>query len=349
MIYKNVILYYFSGTGNALTAARWIKNLAEQSGRSVKIVPIDNGYKPDPDDLTDDTLIGFFYPTHGFNAAPTMLEFIRKFPRGKNPVFLVNTRAGTKIFRWAAPGVSGSAQLLPVLILASRGYSIRGGLPLDMPSNWISVHPALTDSAVRFIVDACNQRVVRFFEQLITGRRLLRRITLELIIDLPLLPVTIAYYLFGRFYLAKTFIPTHECDGCSVCYNHCPAGAITLVRNRPYWKYNCESCMRCISFCPRKAIQSSHLIFFGGLFVAFYPTVQYLQTLFFPELGAMNEWLAFTINNLSAMALVYGVYPLIHRILPASIVGRFFKYTSLTAYWRRYRAPGVHITSFKKP
>ena len=87
-------------------------------------------------------LIGFAFPTHGFNAAPIMLRFIAGFPSGLcKDVFLLNTRAGMKLSKIFMPGVSGVALLLPAFILFLKGYQMhwiqtcRYAIKLDFTSS----------------------------------------------------------------------------------------------------------------------------------------------------------------------------------------------------------------------
>jgi hypothetical protein len=55
-----------------------------------------------------------------------------KFPANiRADVFILNTRAGIKLFNIFIPGISGAAQFLPMIILKFKGYNINGGLPLD--------------------------------------------------------------------------------------------------------------------------------------------------------------------------------------------------------------------------
>jgi flavodoxin len=44
-MYNNLIIYYFSGTGNALTAGRWIRGHAQKQGIEAKLVSIDRFIK----------------------------------------------------------------------------------------------------------------------------------------------------------------------------------------------------------------------------------------------------------------------------------------------------------------
>jgi len=69
--YKKLIVYYFSGTGNALRASQWLTEKAKEYNTGTSIHSIDRFkriYKPDNN---SGTLMAFCFPTHGFNAAPT--------------------------------------------------------------------------------------------------------------------------------------------------------------------------------------------------------------------------------------------------------------------------------------
>ena len=93
MEYNNLIIYYFSGTGNAKNASLWILKVAEENGLKTQLINIDRFKTIDPPELTGRTLIGFCSPTHGFNLPPIVLKFIRKFPKVNNAdAFILNTR-----------------------------------------------------------------------------------------------------------------------------------------------------------------------------------------------------------------------------------------------------------------
>jgi hypothetical protein len=124
-------------------------NLPSKKGINCKLLNIEKtevfeAFEPE-------TLVMLISPIHGFNFPKITLSFINRLPRGQNNVVLMNTRAGMKIGRWVTPGLTGVAFLLSSLILKRKGYRIVGQIPFDMPSNWISIHPALNANTVKYL------------------------------------------------------------------------------------------------------------------------------------------------------------------------------------------------------
>ncbi|MDD3267846.1 MAG: EFR1 family ferrodoxin [Syntrophomonadaceae bacterium] len=349
-----VLTYYFTGTGNSLCASRWIAENASKAGVAAGVRPIDRFDRHSIPQPAPDTLLGFAYPTHGFNLPWYMLKFLLYFPRGHNPVFLLNTRAGMKLGRWYTPGVSGIAILLPMLILALKGYSIRGVLPLDMPSNWISIHPGLFPHTVADIVKHCRRIVDRFSYALLAKKRSFPLIFfLFLPLDLVLLPISLAYLVIGRFFLAKTFFASKRCNGCRICAEHCPVGAIQIIDERPYWSFHCESCMRCMNICPLQAIETSHSM--AAIMITLttsIPASIYLQHFLSATglniTGAALDSAEKIISWLLSLVIIYVLYILAFALLRNPWVNRFFVYTSLTYYWARYKAPGIGLKDFSQ-
>jgi hypothetical protein len=192
--YNKLVIYYFTGTGNALKAGRWICEEAEKKNIEVGMYPIDRNYKTNIYEIDSDTLIGFLAPTHGFSIAPAMLKFINKFPaKIEADVVILNTRAGLKLFKLFVPGLSGAAQFFPMIILKLKGYNIMGGLPLDMPSNWLFLHPGLNSKTVNSITQRCEKITKIFAKNIFNGKKVFRKMLITLPIDIALLPIAFLY------------------------------------------------------------------------------------------------------------------------------------------------------------
>jgi len=345
---------YFSGTGNALTACRWIAENARGRKMSAHIQAIDRFDRHMIKKAPDGALLGFAYPTHGFALPWFMLKYILFFPRGHNNVFLINTRAGMKIGNWNTPGLSGLALLLPMLILTLKGYHIKGLLSLDMPSNWISVHPGLFPSAVEFIVHKCHTKVDRFSAKILNGHRSIPwYFFVFLPLDLAVSPISVIYLILGRFFLAKTFFASKKCNGCKICEDYCPVEAIRIIDDRPYWSFYCESCMRCMNTCPQQAIETSHSMVALMIALATSLPVSYYLFDFVNEAGLILGDSAIHISGLVltwllTLTIIYVLYILMFALLRNPLINRFFVYTSLTYYWARYKAPGISLEDFKR-
>jgi Pyruvate/2-oxoacid:ferredoxin oxidoreductase delta subunit len=263
-----------------------------------------------------------------------------RFPKGKNKVVLMNTRAGMLIGKFITPGLTGIAFYLSALLLFLKGFSIKAILPVDMPSNWISVHPGLNDRTVKYLHEKNKERVVKFARKILQGKRQFKHL-LE-VHDILFAPIALAYYLVGRFFLAKTYFASADCDNCSLCIKACPVKAIIKVDSRPFWTFNCESCMKCMSNCPKKAIETGHgyiaafvHVFYAVILVAFY---KYFNTyLFIIE----NTLFKFVLESVLSIAFLAAWYRLVHWLLQFKVLERLTVYTSLTKYkwWgRRYKA-----------
>lgn len=350
-------VFYFSGTGNARNVAHWLAVAWQVHGRPVALVDL---AKVNPHDICLEAgdELGIVSPTHGFNFPPTTLRFLLRLPRARNAnrAFVVNTRGGIRLFGKCLPGLSGVTQLLAVLVLGLKGYRVVGMRPIDLPSNWISLHPGLREENVRAIYDRCAAITRRFADRLLEGRRDLRALW-DLPQDLLIAPVSLGYYFIGRFFLAKSFIASNACDGCGTCVRQCPIGALRLVDDRPFWTWRCESCMRCMNQCPRRAVETAH-----GFVVAVPVVLSIVMTWIVAHAvrpllpasataGGAVELTRFAFDNLLAVAVLFAAYRLLHRALRWRFVNRLVVATSLThfGFWRRYRAPRPPATVSPPP
>ena len=343
--YGKTVIYYFSGTGNAKQVAHWLSASSKKHNIDPKVINIANNHTASPQEIEGNTLIGFCYPTHGFNAPPNILKFIIGFPRSENHqhFFVANTRAGMKINKVFMPGLSGIALLLPALILMFKGYRLHGYRSIDLPSNWISLHPGLRKKVIDSIFKRCDRIVNKFGNRIFSGKKSLRSLW-WLPIDIMLIPISIGYYFFGRYALSKTFIATNKCTNCGLCIEKCPVKAIAIIDGKPFWKHNCESCMKCMNHCPERAIETPH---------GFTAVIWWFCFVMLPVLitNLINKLLTF--NHLTAeivikivfitacFIIIFSTYRIMHKLMKFKFFNNIIQYTSLTYFkcWRRYKAP----------
>ncbi|MDQ1297295.1 MAG: hypothetical protein QG611_1277 [Bacteroidota bacterium] len=324
-------------------SSQWIGEEAAKRGLKTVVQQIDRLENISMPSGDDKPLIGFAFPTHGFNAAPIMLKFITGFPpRICREIFLLNTRAGMKLSKIFLPGLSGLALMLPAFILWLKGYKCIGFRPVDLPSNWISLHPGIKKSVVESIFSKREPQVRKFANKILSGDKVFRGL-FSIPVDLLLSPIAAGYYIGGRFFLAKTFIANNKCNNCGICIKECPTSSIRYVNNRPYWKLTCESCMRCMNNCPQRAIETAH-----GM-----------ATLIMILVSAVNTWLFILlidvlnfspdtlwwkiVSQLIVIAVMITlasfIYFVMHYLMGFRPISYLVRFTSLTTYpfWRRYR------------
>ncbi len=340
--WKSLYIYYISGTGNARISSEWIADEARKKGLRTVIQQIDrlnNIVFPQPHEKP---LIGFAFPTHGFNAAPIMLRFITALPRDLcKEVFLLNTRAGMKIYKLFLPGLSGVALLMPAFILFLKGYRCIGFRPIDLPSNWIPLHPGLRKKVIESIFIRCEKIVRQFANKILTGNKIYKGLA-SIPIDLMISPIALGYYIGGRFFLSKTFIANYNCNNCGLCIKECPTSSIKLLNNRPYWKLTCESCMRCLNHCPHRAIEAAHgMAFSFWLIFTAINTQIILFIINVLDIQPDTWWWKIISLSLGIGGMVI-ITTLLYRILHYSMgfkpVKYLVRFTSLTAlpFWKRY-------------
>lgn len=341
--WKSLYIFYISGTGNARASSEWIADEAIKRGLKTVVQRIDRLENIIMPLVEEKPLIGFAFPTHGFNAAPIMLKFIAGFPTYLcRDVFLLNTRAGMKLYKLFMPGLSGVALLLPAFILWLKGYKCIGFRPVDLPSNWIPLHPGLKKKVIESIYSRCEEIVRKFAHKILTGEKVYRGLY-SLPVDLLISPLALGYYIGGRFFLSKTFIANYNCDECGICIKECPTSSIKFVGNRPYWKLTCESCMRCLNRCPRNAIEAAH-----GMAIVFWLIFSAINAqvilLIIHALHIQPEvwWWKITadIIGLGGMILIPALlYRIMHYAMGFKPIRYLVWFTSLTAlpFWRRYK------------
>lgn len=346
MSYRETALYFYTGTGNSRRVAVWMADAAGEAGSEVILSPIESARPPEEIGDGKEALLGLAMPTHGFTLPWAMLRFALGLPRRDNThALVVATRAGLKIGPLFTPGFEGTATLVVALILAVKGYHIRGTAGIDMPSNWIALHPSLPPQAVRSIIDRAQGRTAQFINSVLSGRRRLSNWLFSLL-GLLVLPVSLAYLFIGRLFLAKLFFASDRCTGCGLCAQNCPNHAIEMRDRtgeaRPYWTFRCESCMRCMAYCPVKAVEASHLLAIGIYLLArFAPMAAALVWLAtrLPLLSRLSHVPRWVVTWTSALAALAIAYPLFHRLLHVKPLNWLFTHATLTHVYRRYHEP----------
>lgn len=348
---RKLVVYYLSGTGNSWRAASWIRDTATAAGVAGSVIPIGKADPAADLNAPHGLIVGLVLPTHGFIAPWSMLRFAARLPHGRGrSAFCLATRAAMKVGSLFTPGISGSGTFFLALILAIRGYAVRGVTSIDMPSNWIAFHTGLKPETARAIIARARPKVAAFTAVILSGRQNWFTGTnlYEVILGTLLLPVSLGYLMIGRFYLAKIFFASNDCTGCGQCARDCPQRALTMIgrkKPRPFWTWRCESCMRCMALCPVRAIEAGH----SWALLLGYLTSAPVLLLMVDRLLQLAPGLAVPAGELPRQVLYYlALYPVMFFSywcfywlgrIPA--INAIFSHTTLTRFYRRYHEPDL--------
>ena len=334
-----------TGTGNSYKVAKWFLESAS-TARSDLYQIKDN--QSDVSIKNSDLLV-FSYPTHGFTAPYLIMKHIFRLPKG-NAVHAVvlPTRAGTRMFGWSLPGMEGTAGYLIALLLWCRGYTIKGVVAIDMPSNWTAVHWGLNAENVQVISENGEIKVKKIAHQIVTGHSVYKGF-IPLVIGIVLSRISLMYLILAQLILSKLFFASNQCNGCRLCQKICPKQAIIMIGNKPYWKYSCDSCMACMNYCPQTAIQVSPFPVFLFSYILSLPVTNWITNMIGDRImTGSSEIIVFAIQYLYTLSSVALVYLVLHHLLRLKPIAALLTKLSHTQYFRRYQARGVSLKDIHK-
>lgn len=236
---KNII-FYFSGTGNALYVAREIMQKIE----NCELVNIAKIYK-DSYQVSGFDKVGFIFPVYGFGAPLIVEKFISKLEvQDCSYLFSLMVHGG---------GPFGAYRDFKK-VLSKNHIQINAGFELETPSNYISGGKILSE----------EESITLFNNQ----RENLEKISLKIntkTLSEPDVSFGKRFFTFlirpvirkmvGR--TSKKFNFNEKCNSCGICARICPKELISYdSAGKPIWqKKNCEMCFSCINLCPQKAIE----------------------------------------------------------------------------------------------
>ncbi|MBU0491657.1 MAG: EFR1 family ferrodoxin [Chloroflexi bacterium] len=251
----NVVIYYFSGTGNAKRLTTMAADRLHAGGHAVEVRSIEEpGLSPCHDQAS---WHGFAFPVYCFGVPRIMRRFLENLPpvTDKRAFLLVST--GCEVEGIPMPPTEGRCLPIGRGILADKGYAVVGGTSAPMPNTWIMAVNAPTPEQTTQVVARAECHVQAFIDQVMAGQELWKPTSriwgpMERLLN-PL------FQSRGLSRLPRLMRVDGTCTGCGICAQVCPTGNITLVDGRPTWSDRCEQCMRCFQFCPQEAVQSTFI------------------------------------------------------------------------------------------
>jgi|WetSurMetagenome_2_1015567.scaffolds.fasta_scaffold20181_2 ferredoxin len=236
------IIYYFTGTGNSLAAAKALSAglgdcdlvpIASLAGSAGTIVP-------------QADRVGIVSPVY-FAGLPVMVaEFAERLDLSRPEyVFSVVTFGGS--------GASSALRQLDGILRKRDGRGLDAGFMVKMPGNYILMYSSPGGTKQKKMIAMADEQLAEVADSV--GRSEKKVLPSSFLANLI---HTLAYPRFASRVHEddRKFSVNDKCTSCGTCAAVCPAANIEMRDGRPVWRHHCELCCGCIHLCPVGAIQA---------------------------------------------------------------------------------------------
>ena len=234
------IIYYFTGTGNTLAAARM---LADELG-DTKLIPLRRAMYYGASAPGADA-VGIAFPVHFLD----MPAIVRQF------VFNILFCEESYLFGLATCGEPHGGALFRLQeLLDEKGYRLSAGFTLVMPETFIGPVNLMSDASHREEKFAAAKARIPAIASAIRERR----------VSVPEGSNSALWRFAGRFsrHLATCVYGTPSrlhatgaCNRCGTCAKICPTRNIMVNRDGVVFGDDCTQCYACIHWCPEEAVE----------------------------------------------------------------------------------------------
>ncbi len=226
------MVFYFSGTGNSLQAARAVRadgealvDIAEclREGRF--------RFAPGPEEA-----VGIVCPVCFGGVSSVVADFLKRFLLERPPSYCYTVlTCGSEPFA-AAEQLSKA--------LHARGVRLHAAFRVIMPENYVLLYRLQPEKEQGRVLAAAAEKL----EEIRAAVERREKIGLHVTVRDRLATAGL-YPSYVRGRKTAKFFADEKCVGCGVCAKRCPVGAITMVNGRPKWTAprcaHCMACMRC--------------------------------------------------------------------------------------------------------
>ena len=228
-------IYYFTGTGNSMRAARVIaQQLQDTEIISMKV-------NPEEYPATDCDIVGFIYPVYHWTMPAPAAAFVEKLKINPNAY----------VFVIAMPSfVCGIACEKLAEILEKKDVQINYGNLVHSVANYAIVYPPFPSAKIR--VPATERKLKKIAGDIVLRKdrayprasRFIKRKRERVMTP----------YVELQKYADYPFTISDGCISCGLCRKVCPCKNIILEEGKPVFQHHCSNCMACVVSCPRRAI-----------------------------------------------------------------------------------------------
>lgn len=237
-------IYYFSGTGNSLHAAKELQKRILDT----KVSPIVSLLNKDIIETSAET-IGFVFPIHLAMAPTPVRKFLKKLDlKSTKYIFAVATRAGSQ--HRAFTDLEKT--------LKKKNKSLDSFFTLNMASNdpkFEGWHAATEEEIAD--LESKVQNKLNSIQKIILNKEKSHEKDTDFITHMHAFSILSLFLPFlNRMYNVE-FYADSKCIQCGTCEKVCLSGKVKMVNGKPVWQEDVRSffCHACLNYCPEQAVQ----------------------------------------------------------------------------------------------
>lgn len=238
-------LYYFSGTGNSLAVARWLK---EDLGEA-EIYAVTEYDEVDTISVPKGTAVGLVFPLYYYGLPAIINRFIKKLD-------LSSVRYSFAVITAEVPSGHAVEQLRDRF--SEKNSRLNAAWYLPMPTNFVPTRTPPTTKKAEKILGKARLKAGEIARKASQKESFFSR---ESKLFSLLLNTRSAYkkWIDDPESKDRHLFVSSQCTGCGICVNRCPVNNIekTADNNAPgiSFKSRCEQCLACVNYCPMTAIE----------------------------------------------------------------------------------------------
>ena len=234
---KSMIVYYFTGTGNSLKAARDIAEICDGTVASMR-TPITQAEHYDA--------VGFVFPVYHSSMPNAVERFIRESTFDSDYFFAVAICGNPMGGLGGGEYVSSIAE-----VLREKGIALDYGKVCTGYPSYIAAYPMFRNR--KHVPAGQDRRIAKIAEEIRNRAKT----------EIPPVSESICKAAANRAKypdMDRDYTVSDDCTKCGMCAKICPVENISMSNGKPQFLHKCEQCMACIQWCPQKVINTPKTI-----------------------------------------------------------------------------------------